>query len=131
MISRVKDASPVLTLTVPYSKLYKFATKTEKLLMLFGWLCATLTGFGLPANVFLLGNVINSFNQANAAEEMLKNVKEMAWIICIIGGATWILSFLYFYILSIFSQRVAQRTQVRYFEAILKQESAWFDTTNP
>ena len=33
--------------------------------------------------------------------------------------------------LIMFAERVAKKVRVKYLEAILKQESAWFDTTNP
>jgi ATP-binding cassette subfamily B (MDR/TAP) protein 1 len=33
--------------------------------------------------------------------------------------------------LLLFSERVVKTTRVKYLEAILRQESAWFDTINP
>ena len=49
----------------------------------------------------------------------------------IIGGLVLITTYLYYAFLLIFSENIAYKTRVTYLKAILNQESAWYDLTNP
>lgn len=58
--------------SVPYSKLYSYASKTDKIYLYIGWIASAITGLGMPSFVFLIGNVINSFDVTNTdPQEML------------------------------------------------------------
>jgi hypothetical protein len=43
----------------------------------------------------------------------------------------YILSYIYYGFLLISSERITKRTRTNYIEAVLRQESAWFDANNP
>ena len=69
-----KDNSPVIKTngkeepakpTVPFSKLFRFATKTDKLLMTIGALAAAVNGFAMPAFSFIFGQMIDQFSPGN------------------------------------------------------------------
>jgi len=51
--------------TVPFSKLFRFATKTDKLLMTIGALAAAVNGFAMPAFSFIFGQMIDQFSPGN------------------------------------------------------------------
>ena len=66
-----KSKSPL----VPYSKLYSLGTKGDKCNMIIGWVFAVLTGMGLPSMVFLIGNMLDSFNPTKSnKDDMLRSI---------------------------------------------------------
>ena len=86
----------------------------------------------MPSFVFLIGDVIDSFNpsEMNPAK-MLKDIKRFSIIFTCVGVAIWVLAYLYFSCLLRSSSRIVKRIRVAYLQAILIQDSAWYDTTNP
>jgi len=116
---------------VPYSKLYTFASGSDKLLMYTGWLAACVTGTGLPSFAFLIGDIIDSFGPATNVDDTVKTVSQMALIFTLVGLAVLFFSYIMYSFLLLFSERVIKRTRTKYLEAILKQDSSWFDTINP
>jgi ATP-binding cassette subfamily B (MDR/TAP) protein 1 len=85
----------------------------------------------MPSFVFLIGNILDSFNSTTDPDVMLSNIKRLSGIFGLIGIFLWITTYINFAFLYIFSERVAKKTRVKYLEAILKQEASWFDLTNP
>lgn len=47
---------------VPYSKLIGEADKSEKCLLIFGYILAILAGAALPSFVFFIGYILDAFN---------------------------------------------------------------------
>jgi ABC-type multidrug transport system fused ATPase/permease subunit len=132
MINRERSGTNALGPSVPYSKLYSLASSSDKTLMIIGWIAAGIAGFGMPSFVFIIGNVIDSFDTTKTGpSEMLDTISFMCLLFTIIGCGVWVTSYVNYGFLLMFSERVAKKTRVKYLEAILKQESAWFDTTNP
>ena len=100
--------------------------------MYIGFFSSAITGLGMPSFVFLIGNVIDSFDPYRTTKEsMLDTISEMSLIFSCVGVGIWITSYISYASLLMFSERVIKKTRVKYLEAILRQESAWFDTTNP
>ena len=116
---------------VPYSKLYCLADKSDMLLMYIGWFSAMVTGCGMPSFVFLIGNVIDSFKPTTSVEDTIATINQMSLIFTCVGIAVWIFSYFMYSLLLLFSERVVKKTRTKYLKAILRQESAWFDTINP
>ena len=97
-----------------------------------GWIASFLSGLGMPSFVFLFGSILDSFDSyTNTKEETLKQIKLLSGIFTAIGVFVWISTYMYYSSLLVFSERITMKTKVRYLEAILKQESAWFDLSNP
>lgn len=113
---------------VPYSKLYCLASGKDKLYMVIGHVAAVITGIGLPSFVFLMGDVIDSFA---SFDEVLESIRRISLILALIGVVIWIFSYIYYAFLLMFSELVGFKLKVAYFEAILKQDIAWFDSINP
>lgn len=132
-INRERSGTKAIGPTVPYSKLYSLATPADKVLMYIGWASAAICGLGMPSFVFLIGDVIDAFDPriTGSKEEMLSVIEEMCLIFACVGVGIWILSYVNYAFLIIFSERVTKRIRISYLESILKQESAWFDTSNP
>lgn len=116
---------------VPYSKLYCLADRRDKTFMIIGWICACVTGLGLPGFVFLFRDIINSFNPANGPEATLDAIKRVCFIMVMLGIGIWIFSYLYYTMLLLFSDSIGYKIRVKYVESILKQEVSWLEANNP
>ena len=89
---------------VPYSKLYDFASKREKLLMYIGWFASGLAGVGIPSFVFVIAEVIDSFNSSVSADEMLTTIRKSSLIFFGVGIGVWLAAYASFTLLLIISE---------------------------
>jgi ABC-type multidrug transport system fused ATPase/permease subunit len=96
-----------------------------------GWVFAVLAGLGMPSFVFLMGNILDSFSPNSVPDDMINTIKRLSWILCCIGVYIFITTYIYYYNLLAFSEKVTLKTRVAYLKSILKQDSEWFDLTNP
>jgi hypothetical protein len=131
MIQRDMSGENKLEPMVGYFKLASLASGSDKLLMWIGWGSASVTGFGMPSFVFLIGDIIDSFKPTTKVEDTIEIVSRMSLIFTLVGFAVWFFSYLMYSCLLLFSDRVTRKIRTKYLEAILKQESSWFDTINP
>ena len=116
---------------VPYSKiLWTFADKTDKFLIIVGFISSVLCGLGLPSFVFLFGDIADSFTGQMPADAILNAISKVSRTLTLIGIGIWVGSYIFFAFFVIASERIGQKMKVRYLEAILTQEIAWFDTIN-
>ena len=89
--------------------------------MFLGWLAAFITGLGLPSFVFLIGDVINSFDPYKTdANELLNKIKLISLIYTIIGIGIFIFSYVFYSFLLISSELMVQTIRKKYLESILK-----------
>ena len=80
-----------------------------------GWIAACLSGLGMPSFVFLIGNVIDSFDVTRTSkDDMLTVIKRMCWILVLIGTFVWIMTYTYYANLLYFSEVVSKKTRVKY-----------------
>ena len=88
--------------------------------MYFGWIAAAITGLGLPAFVFLIGDLINSFDPNNKdPKDMLKMVKLLSMIFSIIGGGIFLFSYVFYSFLLMSSEMNVKKIRMKYLESIL------------
>ena len=57
---------------VPFSKFFAFTNGTDKLMLLIGTIGAIIAGAIMPCMTIFLGDITNSFDPTNGAEQMLK-----------------------------------------------------------
>ena len=62
---------------------------------------------------------------------MLDKISFIALIQVIIGAGIFLASYLYYSFLLIASEKTIRKTRTAYIQAILRQETAWFDVNNP
>ena len=115
---------------VPFGKLIELASKREKCMLCTGWFFACLTGVILPSFIWLIGDVFDSFAPDKDPEETRDKVREMFSIMLGLCAGISISATLQSSCLAAASTRIAGRIKTKYLEAILKQESAWFDMIN-
>ena len=98
--------------------------------MYIGWVFAFVTGIGLPLFAQFMATIFNSFGPEIKPDEMLKQVQNMFIIMVVVGLAIGVCGTVYWLILLRFSNIIARRTKESYLEAILKQETGWFESFN-
>lgn len=94
-----------------------------------GHICAVITGLALPSFSYLMGDVLDSFS-GTSREAQLEKIRITTIIFVVIGAGVWVISYIYWSLLVIFSLRVSKRIKEKYIEAILRQDCAWFDMIN-
>jgi len=55
--------------TIPFSKLFRFASKTDKTLMTIGAIAAVINGFAMPMFSFIFGQIVDEFGKGDEAME--------------------------------------------------------------
>jgi len=83
-----KAGKPPPPSRVPYFQLYRFAGRTEWLLLLLGVLGAIINGSLQPLSLILFGDIINAFGPTATADDLLDAVRTAAiWLTVLGGGA--------------------------------------------
>ena len=60
---------------VSFSKLYEYASGSEKCMLYTGWIMAALSGCLLPCMFFFLGPVFDTFTAETTPEEMARKIR--------------------------------------------------------
>lgn len=83
--------------------------------MILGWLSAVVAGCGMPSFVFLIGDVIDSFDPSKATpDQMLDTISFMSLLFTMVGIGVWIFSYINYSFLLMFSERIAKKLRVAY-----------------
>ncbi|KCV73465.1 hypothetical protein H696_01004 [Fonticula alba] len=112
--------------SIPIWELFRFARKTDLVLIAVGTLAAAVHGALQPVFTLITGDIVNAFGDPNA--ELVRTVAErVVWFavfgfICLVAAYLQTSSFMYT------SYRQATRVRELYFRALLRQEAGWFDT---
>ncbi|ORX85459.1 multidrug resistance protein 1 [Anaeromyces robustus] len=126
--------------TVPYTKLFKYANGTEKLMIFIGVLCSVLQGCIMP---LILGEITNVFVSlvVNLTLKKITGIqdhkdifhdlyKQMIFLL-IVGIVSFITTYLYNAFFNVSAYRQATKIRSLAFQSILKQEIAWHEQTSP
>ena len=117
--------------TVPLSELFRYRSKSDKVLFGVGLFASVLTGLAMPSFVILLGEVTNSFDPTSSASDTLEEIEFISMIFAIVSVAIWVITYVYFAFFAIISENTGFEFRSHYLHAILKQEIEWFDSQNP
>lgn len=110
---------------VGMGKMMSLASGYEKMKIYIGWLFAAITGATLPTFFFFIGPVFDSFTKS--PEELRSEIRELCLIMGCIAILIFFASFMQNFLLMTTAESVAATIKMRYLEAVLNQESAWFD----
>ncbi|TYZ66988.1 hypothetical protein PybrP1_007699, partial [[Pythium] brassicae (nom. inval.)] len=118
---------------VPFSVLFSFADRTDKLLMFFGTVGGLAAGLSQPIQIVLFGDILNSFNPTNAptAHEMHERIIDVALNFVWVGLAVIVAGFMQVACWSMTASRQAKRIRAAYVSAIITKEIGWFDVNEP
>ena len=95
-----------------------------------GWIFACFTGAILPTFIWMLGDIFDSYDPNIEAEETRRRIRETFYKIASLCVLICICATFYYYLLSAASHMITTRIKIRYLEAVLSQESSWFDMSN-
>ena len=116
---------------VPFLKLYRFATGSEKCLLVFALFLAIFLGGAFPAFSILWGNTANAFAPTANGDILSKTVGKNSIYIVGIGILTMLLFFLILTIIKYIGQKQGTRLRTEYLKAIVRQEMGFFDLIDP
>ena len=77
-----------------------------------------------------MGPVFDAFGQDQSKEDSLKAVLFLVSVMGILALCVWICAYLSYYFTQVGALNTVRYIKKAYFEAILLQESAWFDKNN-
>eukprot|EP00741_Cyanophora_paradoxa_P002276 tig00000572_g2208.t1 len=109
------------------SLLFRFATPTDKLIMLLGAVGAVANGGALPAFAIIFGEMMNSLNSADIEGQ----VGYYAKVFVLLGVGLFFASWLETGLWMINSERQSRRIRTALLKSMLRQEVAWFDGHKP
>mmetsp|Transcript_111805 Transcript_111805/g.154400 ORF Transcript_111805/g.154400 Transcript_111805/m.154400 type:complete len:170 (-) Transcript_111805:214-723(-) len=112
------------------SKMMTVATQAQRCQAYVGWCFAILAGFGLPVTLLFFGDVIDSANPNKDPKEAVDETFQTFLLFLYVGLGIWFTCYMYYAMLLQFQERAGLRFKKQYLEAILKQESSWFDMNN-
>ena len=95
-----------------------------------GWIFACLTGAILPCFIWMLGDIFDAYDPNSDATETRDEIREAFFKMLALCGCICITATFYYYMLVGASHMITTRIKKLYLEAILRQESAWFDMIN-
>ena len=77
----------------------------------------------------MFADIVDTFVE-NETSKILESVQETVILLCYVGLAVWMCSYLYFTILALASERIARKTRVAYFKSLINQEIEWYEKDN-
>lgn len=95
-----------------------------------GWLFAALSGSTLPVIFFWLGPVFDTFTESTTPDEMAETIQDICWVLLGLAVGVFFFSFFQNWLLMKVSSNIAAKIKTKYLQAILNQESAWYDQNN-
>ncbi|KAF4695163.1 (ABC) transporter [Perkinsus olseni] len=114
---------------VPFYRLFRFATRRQLLSIVIALASAVIHGLAMPLFAFVFGDLVDVLGtgEADFVDEVSKRCLYMVYI----GLGALFFAFTWHAILTSTSQSQATTMRIRYFEAVLSRDVAWFDETSP
>ncbi|KFM27090.1 ABC transporter B family member 4 [Auxenochlorella protothecoides] len=118
---------------ISYFQLYRYADRTDKLLILGGIVGAGLNGAGMPVFSIVFGNLINSFGLNVLDPDVLKDqVNTIVPQFIYIGIACFVGSCAQMFCWTYTAVRQTNRIRMRYLQSVLLQDVGYFESeTSP
>jgi hypothetical protein len=66
----------------------------------------------------MFADIVDTFVEQQT-NMIMQSVQETVILLCYVGLAVWLLSYLYFTILALASERIARKTRVAYFKSLI------------
>ncbi|KAJ1967670.1 hypothetical protein H4R34_006366, partial [Dimargaris verticillata] len=113
-----------------------FATGFDYLLLFVGTIAAAAAGVSQPLMAVIFGDILQGFTNYNvnyladpekATADLDNSVQQMVTWFGVLAGGTFVAVTVQIYCWSYSAERQTRRMRELYYEAILRQEIAWFD----
>jgi ATP-binding cassette subfamily B (MDR/TAP) protein 1 len=111
---------------VPYLDLFRFATFSDRALVVLGCLFAAANGVIFPCFSLIFGQLLNSFN--TPAVDLAATINRLSLYFLIISLGAFVAGLLQNALPMLASERQMARLRAAYLAALLRQPPAWHDT---
>ncbi|OQR82293.1 ATP-binding Cassette (ABC) Superfamily [Achlya hypogyna] len=116
---------------VPLTKLFRFADRTDKLLMALGVVAAMATGCSQPLLIIFFSDAVSVLSPGADPTTYRSNVNAVVLKFVYVGVGVLVSGFVQVACWSITASRQAKRLRHAYASAILRQDIGWFDVNEP
>jgi ATP-binding cassette subfamily B (MDR/TAP) protein 1 len=113
----------------PFFSLFRFADRTDYILMVLGAICAIGNGIAIPFFAYPYGELTEAFSQNASRDAIVEQVKKAYVAFLINSVVVFLFSWIMFSSWMITSERQSIKCRKIYFEALMRQEVAWYDHT--
>lgn len=122
-----------------YSKLFMFAEKKDKVIIILSALGAVCQGIMMPLMTFIFGELINVYIDYELSKlkgnpmprnEFMDRVTPFIIYFCIMGCGSFGVSWFSFSGFCITAERQVKKLRGEYFKALLRQDISWYDLHN-
>ncbi|SPO37860.1 related to multidrug resistance protein 4 [Pseudozyma flocculosa] len=131
-----------IKMTSNYLSLYRYADRTDYMLLAVGIVAAIGSGVPLPLIGILFGQLIDSFNASSCATQgasggggsagdFTSSVNDKVKLVAIIAAVNFVLIWTYTTCWSNLGERLVRKMRERYLSSVLRQDMAFFDTMKP
>lgn len=100
--------------------------KSDKLYVTIGCLSALIMGLSIPAFAIIFGEILGTLSDPSPAK-IQENVSLYSLLFVVMGILSGIASFLQIFMFGVTGERLTMRLRNMTFNAMLRQEIAWFD----
>uniref|UniRef100_A0A453FA28 Uncharacterized protein n=1 Tax=Aegilops tauschii subsp. strangulata TaxID=200361 RepID=A0A453FA28_AEGTS len=111
---------------VSFTGMFRYADRTDQLLMLVGTLAALANGVSQPLMTVIFGDMIDAFGGATS-DNVLHRVNKAVLSFVYLGIGTAVVSFLQVACWTITGERQATRVRSLYLKSVLRQDISFFD----
>ncbi|KAK4480799.1 hypothetical protein RD792_011650 [Penstemon davidsonii] len=125
-----EDEEAAAPKSVGIFSLFRYSTKLDLVLIMFGCLGALINGGSLPWYSYLFGNFVNNLarGQDNDKHQMMKDVEKICLLMTGLAGLVVVGAYLEITCWRIVGERSAHRIRTEYLRAVLRQDIGFFDT---
>ncbi|KAL7699802.1 p-glycoprotein (MDR1) [Lotmaria passim] len=110
--------------SVSFLSIFRYADRTDKILMIVGTVCAVVCGGGLPAFAFVFGRIMDDLMVSNDPEKETANT---SLIMVYIGIGVFIVCGGHVMCWTIAAGRQVARIRPCFFQVVLRQDIGWND----
>lgn len=113
---------------VSMRRLFRFATKKEKVLIITAIICSACAGALQPIAILIYGNFINNLTASlSDPSKLLGNVLPVIHIMLILGSVAMIAAYISNCLWVLTGESQTRRIRSLYLNSVLKQDMSWFD----
>ncbi|KAI8060793.1 putative ABC transporter protein [Gongronella butleri] len=123
-----KDKEKEKKPSVPLHQLFRYADKTDALLIACAALCSIVVGVLGPVSIIIFGRFLGNVSASlTTLDSLVNNVLPTVYMMFYLAAGTCVASYLAQVLWILSGERQARRIRYMYLNAILRQEQGWFD----
>lgn len=119
-----KPKQPMVSMT----RLFRFATKKEKVLIVIAIICSAGAGALQPIAILIYGNFINNLTASlSDPTNLVENVLPVIHLMVILGSVAMVAAYISNCLWVLTGESQTRRIRSLYLNSVLKQDMSWFD----